>query len=62
MVEQNSSLKRRVLAGVVVTVIVFALPHAAFSQSAAPGSVVVLKEIVVEGRRIGGEETGQGET
>ncbi len=56
MVEQNSSLKRRVLAGVVVTVIVFALPHAAFSQSAAPGSVVVLKEIVVEGRRIGGEE------
>lgn len=56
MVEQNSSLKRRVLAGVVATFIVFAIPHAAFSQSATPGSIVVLKEIVVEGRRIGGEE------
>ena len=56
MLERNSSLKRRVIAGVVVTLMVTTMPSTAFPQSAAPGSIVVLKEIVVEGRRIGGEE------
>ncbi len=32
------------------------IPTAAFAQSATPGSVIVLEEIVVEGRRMGEEE------
>ena len=56
MLEENSSLKRRVIAGVVVALMVTTMPHTALPQSAAPGSIIVLKEIVVEGRRIGGEE------
>ena len=42
--------------GMPVALVLSAIPNAAFSQSATPGSVIVLKEIVVEGRRMGEED------
>lgn len=56
MVAQNDSLKWRFIAGVVGALPVLAWPNMAFAQSAAPGSVIVLEEIVVEGRRMGEED------
>ena len=43
------------IAGVVAALGVSALPRTAFTQSATPGSIIVLEEIVVEGRRMEGE-------
>ena len=55
MVTQYYSL-RWCFIGVVVALLVPSMPDAAFAQSATPGSVIVLEEIVVEGRRMDEED------
>ena len=47
--DDRSVLSRSI--SVLVALMVSAVPDAAFAQSATPGSIVVLEEIVVEGRR-----------
>lgn len=56
MATQNSSLRRCFIVGIVGALIVTTTPNAVFAQSATPGSIIVLEEIVVEGDRMGDED------
>lgn len=53
---RSSYFPRWSFIAVVVVLMVSPMRDAAFGQSAAPGSVIVLEEIVVEGRRMGEED------
>ena len=55
MLTQDSSVQWSSIVAMVVVVLA-SMPDAAFAQSATPGSVIVLEEIVVEGRRMGEED------
>ncbi len=56
MVRQYYSLRWGFICVVVALLLVPSMPNTAFAQSATPGSVIVLEEIVVEGRQMGGED------